>query len=164
MRLQEGVFLDKMKIRVGVTPVTRGAGATFVSEAIDHLLNERDSVKFFVSRPDKYMVIDDPKSPDDEDVLVCVLDPLPSRLKEGAPRYTSLRNVNVPKIWLINRDNPGVDHRELEKFLELRPDLSQEALPYESICRAEYNCEKPEDSLKLKGIEELADFIKREYQ
>ena len=72
--------------------------------------------------------------------------------------------MNVPKLWLINRDNPGVNHRQLERFLEIRPDFSQEALPYESICRAEYNCEKSGEVLKLSGIEKLAEYIRREYR
>ena len=161
MRLQEGIILDKIKIRIGVTSVSKGAGATFIASALDNILNMRDTPRLFVSRPDKYAVVDSPEREDDADLLVCVIDPLPSKLKEGAARFTLLRALNVPKVWIINRDNPGVNHRELERFLELRPEFRQEDLPYEQICRAEYNCEKPEGSLELKGIEELADYIKR---
>ena len=164
MRFQEGILLDKMKVRIGVTSVSKGAGATFVSQAIDHLLNHIDTPRLFVSRPDKYIVTDSPERPEDVDLLICVLDPLPSKLKEGAPRFAALKNMNVPQLWLINRDNPGVNHRQLERFLEIRPDFSQEALPYESICRAEYNCEKSGEVLKLSGIEKLAEYIRREYR
>ena len=90
--------MDKMKIRIGVTSISKGAGATFVSGAVDHMLNRRDAPRLFVSRPDKYIIVDDPKQPEDMDLLICVLDPLPSRLKEGAPKFTILRNMNVPKI------------------------------------------------------------------
>ena len=162
MRLQEGILMDKMKIRIGVTGITSGAGATFLAGALDHVLNSKDSPRMFVSRPEKYKIIDTPDRVDEVDLLVGVIDPLPSRLREGAVRFSVLKNVNVPKVWIINRDNAGVNHRELERFLEIRPDFSQEAIPYEMICRAEYNCVKPEEALKLSGIDKLAEYIRRE--
>ena len=162
-RLQEGILLDKMKIRVGVTGLTRGAGATFTSESLEYYLNIRGKERFFVSRPDKYMVVDDPACPADMDLMVMVIDPIPSALKKGSARYAVLKELDVPKLWLVNRDNEGVDHREMERFLELKPDFFQQDVPYDVMCRAEYSLRIPQEIYRFEGLEALADRILKEY-
>ena len=163
MRLQEGFIMDKMKTRIGVLGITRGAGASFVAEGLDYYLNVKYAPRTFVSRPDKYVVEDSPSRPEDMDLLVCVLDPLPSRLEEGAARFAAVRALKVPEIWMINRDNKGVNHKALEAYLDMVPEYSQEAFPYETVCRAAYNCEKLSEVRGLEGIKKLSDAIKKEY-
>lgn len=157
-RFQEGIFLDKSKIIIGVVGISHGAGESFVSRGLNYYLNIKDAPKVFLSRPEKYEIIDGPNQVNDLDLVIGVIDPLPSRMIEGAPKFACLNNCdNI--IWLINKDNPGVNHRELRKFFELDKEFTQEVLPYEKICRAEYNCEKVEEIYPLKGIEELAEYI-----
>ena len=76
------------------------------------------------------------------------------------PKFAVLK-ATEGVLWLVNKDNTGVDHRELKKFLELDDYFSQEALNYETVCRAEYSCEKVERRYSLKGIESLANEIKK---
>ncbi|MBR6473216.1 MAG: hypothetical protein IKS99_05795 [Firmicutes bacterium] len=152
--------MDRFKVRIGVIGISSGAGESFVAGGLNYYLNEKDAPKVFVSKPEKYEIIDGPSDLTDLDVIVGVIDPLPSRMEEGAPRFAVLsQRDNV--IWLVNKDNPGVNHRELRGFLELEPSFSQEALPYEKICRAGYNCEKVPEMYELTGIEKLADHIRK---
>ena len=152
--------MDKMKIRVGVIGISPGAGETFVARALDYYLNIKDAPRVLVSRPEKFEIVEGPGYLGDLDVIVGVIDPLPSRLKEGVPRFAVLK-ATEGVLWLVNKDNTGVDHRELKKFLELDDYFSQEALNYETVCRAEYSCEKVERRYSLKGIEDLALEIKK---
>ena len=152
--------MDKMKIRVGVIGISPGAGESFVAKALDYYLNIKDAPRVLVARPEKFEIIEGPSYLGDLDVIVGVIDPLPSRLKEGVPRFAVLK-ATEGVLWLVNKDNPGVDHRELRRFLELEDYFSQDALNYESICKAEYCCEKVERRYSLKGIEDLAREIKK---
>ena len=147
--------MDKMKTRIGVLGITRGAGASFVAEGLDYYLNVKDAPRTFVSRPGKYVVEDSPSRPEDMD--------LPSRLEEGAARFAAVRALKVPEIWMINRDNKGVDHKALETYLEMVPEYSQEAISYETVCRAAYNCERLTELSGLEGIKKLSEAIKKEY-
>ena len=161
MRLQEGIFLDRSAAEIGVKGIANGVGATFVSRYLDHCLNKRDKHKVFVSRPDRFRIIDDPDDLETPDIIVSVIDPLPSLLMESAANISKLMEFNGDVIWLINRDNPGVNRHVLKKYLGFIPDHSQEEIPREMICRAEYNCIELPEIVHLKGIEDLADhFLK----
>ena len=159
MRLQEGVFLDRSVAEIGVKGISKGAGATFVSRYLDYCLNKKDKRKVFVSRPDRFRIIDDPDELESPDIIVSVIDPLPSLLMDGAVNISKLMEFNGDVIWLINRDNPGVNRHIFKKYLGFIPDYSQEEVPREIICRAEYNCIELPEIVRLKGIEDLADHI-----
>ena len=164
MRLQEGFLLDKMKVRIGVVGVSPGSGATFVSHNLDYYLNKKEAAGFFVARPEKYIVEDQPLSLSDMDVIVAVLDPLPSNLVEGAESIDCLMDSAVPVLWLVNQDSAGVKHRELYRFLGFRPEFSQEAVPREFLARAEYSVAELPEVYSLKGIEELAERIRKDFR
>lgn len=163
MRLQEGILLERNHVTIGVFAVSKGAGATFISYHLDRILNERDRKRFFVSRPDRFRVLDEPDDPDEEDVIVGVIDPLPSRLMDGADRIRMLADSGREVLWIINRDNPGVNRRAMEKYLTFRPSLSQEEISREIICRAEYNCVELSELVRIEGVEKLAQIIKRSF-
>ena len=160
MRLQEGIFLDQTALKVGVKGISECAGATFVSHYLDRSLNERGRSRVFVSRPDKYAVSDNDFEYEDEDIIVGVIDPLPSRLMEGAEAIEELTNCRTPVVWLVNRDNPGVNRRAMQRYLCFEPEFSQAEVPREIICRAEYNCVELDELHKLEGIEKLAEYLK----
>ena len=64
-------------------------------------------------------------------------------------------------IWMLNRDNPGVNSRALKKYLGFIPEFIQQEIPRESICRAEYNCIELPETIKLEGVEKLAAYLKK---
>ena len=160
MRLQEGILLDKMKIRIGVVGVTEGVGATFVSRGLDWYLNEKDRPKVFITGNKRFEVTDSPGDVQDQDIIIAVMDPLPSLLMKGKETIEDLLDHQGDVRWIINRDNPGVNKREMLRFLGFRPGFIQEEIPREYISRAEYNCIRLSEICPLKGIEELAEEIR----
>lgn len=160
MRLQEGIFLDKTALKIGVKGISAKAGASFVSYNLDRILNERGRSRVFVSRPDKYIVTDSCFEYEDEDVIVGVIDPLPSLLMDGADMIEELLSLKTPVVWIVNRDNPGVNRTMMRKYLCFTPEFSQAEVPREIIVRAEYNCLELNELIKLEGIEKLADYLK----
>ena len=161
MRLQEGIFLDKSVTVISVTGISEGAGATFISRYLDYYLNKKDRQKVFVSRPDRFRIIDGPPGDELPDITVAVIDPLPSLLMEGAQKISELMDRGSDVIWMLNRDNPGVNSRALKKYLGFIPEFIQQEIPRESICRAEYNCIELPETIKLEGVEKLAAYLKR---
>ena len=151
--------MDRSVTEIGVKGVSKGAGATFVSRYLDYCLNKKDKRKVFVSRPDRFRIIDDPDDLESPDIIVSVIDPLPSLLIEGAVNISEMMEFNGDVLWLVNRDNPGVNRHILKKYLGFIPDYSQEEVPRDIICRAEYNCIELPEIVRLKGIEDLADHI-----
>ena len=151
--------MDRSVTEIGVKGVSKGAGATFVSRYLDYCLNKKDKRKVFVSRSDRFRIIDDPDNLESPDIIVSVIDPLPSLLIEGAVNISEMMEFNGDVLWLVNRDNPGVNRHILKKYLGFIPDYSQEEVPRDIICRAEYNCIELPEIVRLKGIEDLADHI-----
>ena len=97
---------------------------------------------------------------DEMDIIVAVIDPLPSLLIDGAANIGELREMKREVLWILNRDNKGVNRREMKRYLGFMPEFSQEEIPREIIARAEYNCEKLPSVMELKGIEALGDHIR----
>ena len=160
MRLQEGILLEKTQLAVGITGISKGVGTTFVSHQLDYILNKKEARKLFVSSPDRYRITDEPDEFEFQDILVAVIDPLPSKMMEGADRIRELIEGPVPVVWLVNRDNAGVNRRSMQKYLCFSPQFSQEEVPREIICRAEYNCIELSEIYRLEGLEKLAGHIR----
>lgn len=80
------------------------------------------------------------------DVLVCVIDPLPSRILAGLGRYRLLREEENQRLlrreksllWVQNKANVAADVQEAERFLKLRFDVALPLLPQEFFYEAEY--------------------------
>ena len=80
------------------------------------------------------------------DVLVCVVDPLPARVLAGLARHHCLRAEQKEResrgehslLWVMNKENPAVDRRELERFLKIRFDAALPLLPTEFFYQAAY--------------------------
>ena len=80
------------------------------------------------------------------DVLVCVVDPLPARVLAGLARHHCLRTEQKEResrgehslLWVMNKENPAVDRRELERFLKIRFDAALPLLPTEFFYQAAY--------------------------
>lgn len=74
------------------------------------------------------------------DAIVVVVDALPSKLLAGQDRLSALRTVELPVLYLINKENRGIDKRELNRFLQVKDSVEVPMLPIEIIYSAEYRC------------------------
>ena len=80
------------------------------------------------------------------DVLVGVVDPLPARVLAGLAQHHCLRAEQKEResrgehslLWVMNKENPAVDRRELERFLKIRFDAALPLLPTEVFYQAAY--------------------------
>jgi len=75
--------------------------------------------------------------------IVCVIDPLPSRLLASVPATETCRAAaaaGVPVTYVFNKHNPGVNLREVTRFTGIKDYLPFPAVPAESVYGAEYAC------------------------
>lgn len=97
------------------------------------------------------------------DIVVFVIDPLPSRLIAGYEKLCHIKKIRLFDkriIFVLNKENIGVNRSELLDCLRLKPDLKLPLLPSEAIYEAEYNCKIPYAERKItsllgEGIETL---------
>lgn len=105
--------------------------------------------------PGRYLILDEAPIArlTEADLVICVLDPLPSRLHDGMEKLICLRenrmkagrrfspvlNLPTPVIWVLNKDNPQVSHRELEQLLKIRFDYVLPLMDERFFYRAEYS-------------------------
>ena len=80
--------------------------------------------------------------------------------RRTADMIEELLSLKTPVVWIVNRDNPGVNRTMMRKYLCFTPEFSQAEVPREIIVRAEYNCLELNELIKLEGIEKLADYLK----
>ena len=82
----------------------------------------------------------------DMDILICVIDPLPSRLLAGESFIEEIKKLEAngkKLVWVINKYNAGINKRELAGFLRLRETAQFPLIPGELIYGAEYTCRLP---------------------
>ena len=105
--------------------------------------------------PGRYMIVDNPRPESlwEADLVICVVDPLPSRIRSGLQQLEALRKnkirfgrrfsplLNLPTsvLWVLNKDNPLVGHRELERSLNIKFDFAVPLLSPEIFYKAEYS-------------------------
>lgn len=105
--------------------------------------------------PGRYLILDEPPIArlTEAELVICVVDPLPSRLHSGMEKLVCLRenrikagrkfspvlNLPTPVIWVLNKDNSRVSHRELEDFLKIRFDYVIPLLDERIFYHAEYS-------------------------
>ena len=105
--------------------------------------------------PGRYMIVDNPRPESllEADLVICVVDPLPSRIRSGlqqlealrenkirfGKRFSPLLNLPSPVLWVLNKDNPQISHRELERSLNIKFDFAVPLLSPEIFYKAEYS-------------------------
>ncbi len=97
------------------------------------------------------------------DIVIFVIDPLPSRLIAGYEKLCQIKKVRLFEkkiIFVLNKENAGINKSELLSCLRFKPDLSLPLLPSEAIYEAEYNCRIPYtdkviNSMLNEGMENL---------
>ncbi len=73
------------------------------------------------------------------EILILVIDPLPSRLLSGYEFLCKIRASGLPVIYLINKMNQGVSKRELLSYLKVKNLLYLPMIAGEHIYGAEYS-------------------------
>jgi len=79
----------------------------------------------------------------DLDLIVCIFDPLPSRLFAAVPTAEICRvatAANVPTVYVFNKLNAGVNLREATRFTGVKDYIPFPAIPAEAVYAAEYAC------------------------
>lgn len=105
--------------------------------------------------PGRYMIVDNPRPESlwEADLVICVVDPLPSRIRSGlqqlealrnnkirfGKRFSPLRNLPTSVLWVLNKDNPQVGCRELEHLLNIKFNFAVPLLSSEIFYKAEYS-------------------------
>ena len=111
------------------------------------------------SLPGRFIVVDNPLSCDDLDLIAAVIDPLPSRIEGGLETFKELQNQQTPVIWIANKVNPRAGIRDTEKYLKLKFDYRTELLPAEIFYKAEYACTQQYFVQKPQILEKLVQTI-----
>lgn len=78
----------------------------------------------------------------DMDLIIAVVDPLPSKMIRGAGRFRRLKKMEINGgnlIWLVNRANAGINRKEVKKYLRSDSVFWLENFPAEKIYKAEYS-------------------------
>ena len=93
----------------------------------------------------------------DLDHIICVFDPLPSRLLASVQAAEACRAASasgIPVTYLLNKLNAGVNLREVTRFTGIKDFLAFPAVPAEAVYTAEYACRSlaPELSAPLSRL------------
>lgn len=75
----------------------------------------------------------------DMEVIVLVIDPLPSSLLAGHDLLCEIRALGIPAIYIVNKMNKGVAQRELLKYLKVKKLHYLPLIEGEHIYGAEYS-------------------------
>lgn len=89
----------------------------------------------------------------DMDVLIVVIDPMPSSLLAGFPMLAyckSLEEKGRRIFWVVNKDNGGINKRELHQFLKLKELYYIPLIKGDELYSAEYNCLLPVSSRQIR--------------
>lgn len=87
------------------------------------------------------------------DIVICVVDPLPSRLIANHDMYACLRREEkngADILWVINKMNSGINLHCLRDYLKIRDTVILPLVPPEYIYTAEYNCRIPIDQREVR--------------
>ena len=77
------------------------------------------------------------------DLLIVVVDPLPSKLIRSSRRFRFLKELELsgcPVIWLVNRVNKGISRRQVIGYLKTQDLLWVGEFPAETVYSDEFSC------------------------
>lgn len=82
---------------------------------------------------------------DDMDHLIIIVDPMPSKMMSGYKILQRLRanDIHLPVTYVINKNNAGVNKKEMTEFLRIRRFTSVPYVDPEGVYQAEYTCKSP---------------------
>ncbi|MFR7989231.1 MAG: hypothetical protein ACLU5F_01405 [Anaerovoracaceae bacterium] len=77
------------------------------------------------------------------DMLVVVVDPLPSKLIRSSRRFKLLKQIELagcPVVWIVNRTNRGISRRQVAGYLKTKEVTWINEFPAEWIYSDEFSC------------------------
>lgn len=80
------------------------------------------------------------------DIILFIIDPLPSKLISGYSLLCEMKNRELKGqkvLWIINKYNEGVNKRELSSFIKIKNYFTIPMIQQEFFYLAEYNCRIP---------------------
>lgn len=140
----------------------RVTGRTNLYKKINWVFGDDSSLRDI---PGKCIIADNLSDYEDMDVLVVVVDPLPSRIEAGLETFKYIRQLQesgrlqIPVLWLLNKNNRCADVRRTETYLKIKFDLYQELLPKEIFYKAEMSCTQQFFMQRPQALERLAERI-----
>ena len=143
--IDEGITVKKADNPEGninwtlVTPENRKAGITLNSEKRGRLIQSAkgDICIFDVETRNEwnvYLI--------DMDLILVIVDPMPSKLIGSVDRFRRLRKMEFDGTeirWIVNRVNNGVNKREVKKYLKSENVFWLENIPADKIYASEYS-------------------------
>ena len=100
----------------------------------------------------------------DIDMLIYVIDPLPSKMLPNYSCLEKVRESSLPVVYVINRMNPGVDKKDLLSFLKIKKPVYLPWVEPAVIYNSEYKCEYPYENAEIRDkllepVERLASIV-----
>lgn len=130
------------------------------SERLSDRLRASEAEDFmdFTTIKGKYLILDNPKMWRHTDLLIGVIDPLPSRILAGLDTFEALKDeekmglqAGKRVLWVLNKNNPLADRSETERFLKLKFDFAVSMAPPELFYGAEFACSQMALAEDVKG-------------
>ncbi len=122
----------------------------------------------YTSLAGRYIVVDTPLHPLKTDLLIAVVDALPSKIGAAIEEFEEIKGISEglypPVLWMLNKNNPHVDRRWLEKFLEIEVDCIEYLHSPEEFYGAEYGCDNFLRRVDMRGTRALAEKIFTQYE
>jgi hypothetical protein len=92
----------------------------------------------------------------DMSLILCVVDPAPSKLLGGHKRLSMLKELESDShnvLYAINKFGNGVNKRELYNYLKPRRKTAVGRIDPDELCEAEYGCKNP---YQMQGVKKAA--------
>lgn len=103
------------------------------------------------------------ESMEEMDIIIGVIDPMPASLLASKNLLQQFRIEELggrQLLWVINKYNPGINHKLLKRFLRIKNPVTIPLIPAEWFYIAQYQCRIPFEQEEIKketysAIEEL---------
>ena len=91
---------------------------------------------------------------DEMDKIICVVDPMPSRLIGSRTVYQKLKeeeHKGKEIIWIINKANGGINKKCFREYIKIKKPITIPLIRPEHFYTAEYNCRIPFEQREIKS-------------
>ena len=91
---------------------------------------------------------------DEMDKIICVVDPMPSRLIGSRVVYQNLKeeeHKGKEIIWIINKANGGINKKCFREYMKIKKPITIPLIRPEHFYTAEYNCRIPFEQREIKS-------------
>ena len=98
------------------------------------------------------------------DLVVAVIDPLPSSIFAGSEYYEQLRDAEAAGmhiLWVLNKDHSEVNHSAVKRFLRLKEYVSFPLLESPLFYKAQYTCQLPAELLEGDAEEAAKNLVEK---